>query len=252
MAVAKKRKGAVRKTGSSRAKVKHILAKKQAELAVDPRTKRWARKLHSSRLMYLRNDPDFVAMIKIGRVMNALGYCITNMVTFRDWQTNRTHERQQRRTWVMLGGFLHEAIEVVNSIKGRYLGNADFEPLRALVLDYEHEKTRKKAKKVRNWMAFHLDGNDETTRATISKLKPETFTLWCGENQQNGSYYFELADILDLTYLGEVFPAEDDGYTPMDSGEKVLIDLNDYALAFLTACHTFELMLWEKIREHTY
>lgn len=107
MAVAKKRKGAARRTGSSKAKVKKFILKEQAEAALDPRMKPWARKLHSSRLMYLRNDPDFLTMIKIGRVMNALGYCVTNIMTFDKWMTNKTHERQLRRSWMMLGGFLH-------------------------------------------------------------------------------------------------------------------------------------------------
>ena len=113
MAVTKKRKGAERKTGSSRAKVKHILAKRQAEAAIDPRTKPWARKLHSSRLMYLRNDPDFLAMVKIGRVMNSVTYCITTLVAFEQIETNKTHLRQFRRSQIMLAGFVHETVGFV-------------------------------------------------------------------------------------------------------------------------------------------
>ncbi len=192
MAVTKKRKGAQRKTGSSRAKMRQILAKAQAEAEIDPRMKRWARKLHSSHLMHLRNDPDFLTMVKIGRVMNSLTYCITTLTMFDQFETNLTHMRQFRRSQIMLGGFVHETVELVDSIKGRYLGDPDFEPLRALVLDYEYEKTRKQAKKVRNYLAFHLDNYDATTAVTISRMKTATYTLWCGEDQRNGFALFRV------------------------------------------------------------
>ena len=137
-----RRRGKVRcgGRGDARAKVKKLIAKAQAEAEIDPRMKRWARKLHSSRLMYLRNDPDFLTMVKIGRAMNSITYCITTAVTFDKFETDRTHMRQFRRSLIMLGGFVHEAVELVSSIKGRYLGNPDFEPLRRLVLDYEYRK----------------------------------------------------------------------------------------------------------------
>lgn len=252
MAVARKRKGVSRKGGSSQTKVKQLLAKAKEQASGDPMDKPWARKLHSSRLMFLRNDPDFITVIKIGRVMNALAYCTTNVLTFKDFMTNKTHERQLRRTWMMLGGFLHEAIQVVDAIKGRYLGDPDFEPLRKLVVDHEYLPLRKRAKKVRNLVAFHLDTYDETTRTTISRLKPSTLTLWCGENHQANNFYFELADILDLSYLGDIYPEYED--RPSDeSGEKVLMDLANYAIEFLKACHTFQQMLWEKkIKQHVY
>lgn len=120
------------------------------------------------------------------------------------------------------------------------------------MLDHEHLKTRKQAKKVRNYLAFHLDGYDETTRTTIAAMKPATYTLWCGENQQNGSYYFELADFLDMSFLGNVYPAADD-CPPDEAGERVLMELSDYALKILTACHRFQMMLWDtKVKEHVY
>ena len=252
MAVAKKRKGAVRRTGSSSAKVKKLLAKAQADAEVDPRMKRWARKLHSSRLMYLRNDPDFLTMVKIGRAMNSITYCITSITTFDQFETDRTHMRQFRRSQIMLGGFIHEAVELVNSIRARYLGNPDFEPLRALVLDYQYEKTRKQAKKVRNSLAFHLDNYDETTRVTISRMKPATYTLWSGENQQNGNHYFEFADFLDMSYLGDVFP-DKDGCEPDEAGRRVLGNLLHFAVELLNACKKFEEMLWETtVSKHVY
>ena len=83
-------------------------------------------------------------------------------------------------------------------------------------------------------------------------MKTATYTLWSGENQQNGNHYFEFADFLDMSYLGDVFPDED-GCEPDEAGRRVLGYLLQYAVDLLNACKTFEQMLWEtKVKEHVY
>jgi len=250
MASNKKRKGVSRGTGTSRAKMNKVLAKARAKAAEDPATKRWSKKLHSSRLMLLRNDPDFLTMIKIGRVMNALNFCMTTVRAFPDFD-NWTHRRQVARANFLLGGYIHQAIMLVDSIKGRYLGNEAFEPLRVLVLGYDHRHIRKFAKKMRNYTAFHLDEYDETTRRTVAKLKPTTYTLMCGEDQMLGSHYFKFADFLDKTFLGNEFWEGHDDVHEITNG--AIAELITYSSAFLIACNTFQQWLWKtKISEHVY
>ena len=89
----------------------------------------WEFKLHSSHVIQLRNDPDFVTMIKVGRAMNALWFGLTTLV-ISDPRRNNTETRLNLRAFQVLGGYLHEAIEVVDRLKGRYLGLEAFEPLR--------------------------------------------------------------------------------------------------------------------------
>jgi hypothetical protein len=227
-----------------------VIAKANERAAEDPATKRWARKLHSSRLMFLREDPDFLTMIKIGRVMNALNFCITTVSTFRDYD-NLTHRRQGKRAYFLLGGYVHQAIVLVDSIKGRYLGNEAFEPLRFLVLDYEYRNIRKFAKKMRNYTAFHLDEYDETTRRTLSKLKPTMYTLMCGEDQMLASHYFSFSDFLDMTFLGNEFWEGHDEVDQIVNG--AISELFTYSTDFLIACDTFQQWLWKtKIQEHVY
>jgi len=250
MAVSKKRKGADRRTGSTRAKVKQVLVKEKTKAETDPAKKRWARKLHSSHLMQLRNDPDFLTMIKIGRVMNALNFCITTIVSCKDYE-NLTQRRQAKRAYFLLGGYVHQAIALVDSIKGKYLGNEAFEPLRFLVLDYKYQNIRKFAKKMRNYTAFHLDEYDETTRKTLAKLKPTTYTLMCGEDEMLGSHYFAFSDFLDLTFLGNAFWEGQDDVHEIANG--AISELCTYSSEFLMACNEFQQMLWHtKVQEHVY
>jgi hypothetical protein len=108
-------------------------------------------------------------MIKIGRAVNAIAYPLAGLVAY---QKLKTHNDQRFfiRSGYALGGYLHEAINVVDRLKGRYLGEPAFEPLRVLVVEPKYLKFRQHARKVRNDIAFHLDDLDEFTSSVLSCL----------------------------------------------------------------------------------
>lgn len=223
--------------------------KRVPKLPTPVTTEKWARKLHSSRLMHLRDDPDFLTMIKVGRVMNAVSFCVCDLANYREERTV-AETRQNRRAIFLLGGYLHQAITLVDRIKGRYLGDPAFEFLRVLVVEQRYRKIRNYAKKVRNYTAFHLDEYDETTRSTLAHLKPQTYTLMCGDDGTYGAFYFEFSDYLDFSFIAEEFA---DGRPGHDVAEEIVHSLFDYAMEFLQASHTFLHMLWEKkVMEHAY
>jgi hypothetical protein len=157
---------------------------------------------------------------------------------------------QYRRANFILGGYVHEAITVVDRIKGRYLGDPAFEPLRILVVDAEHRKVRRYAKKVRNYLAFHLDESDQTTYRTLSRLKPSNYTIMSADETDPGAFYFEFSDYLDVALLVHEFA---DGREWKETNDDIFLRLMDYAVQFVDACHTFQLMLWKtKIAKHVY
>lgn len=151
----------------------------------------WLVKVHSSHLITLRKDPDFRTMIKLGRVMNAVAYPLDGVISYKEQKTYN-HQRFFRRAGYALGGYLHEAINVVDRFKGRYLGDPAFGALRVLVVEAEYRKFREHARKVRNNIAFHLDDLDEFTSATIETMKPSNFTVACGDSMGpiNSILYF--------------------------------------------------------------
>ena len=214
------------------------------------KTERWAVKLNGSRLAYLKNDPDFLTMIKIGRAMNAVAYAMSDVVLF-DGHPSIAGTRQYRRACFVLGGYLHQAIKLVLAVKGRYLTEPGFEPLRLVVLDAEHKKARDYVRKIRNFTAFHLDEYDETTRQTLSRLKLTTYPLMSGDDQTAGSFYFELSDYIDLAFLVDTFA---DGRSWEETATDIIGSLRELAYHFLTACHEFLNALGNKIKigEHVY
>lgn len=214
-----------------------------------PKTGRWAASLNGSRLMYLRNDPDFLTIIKIGRVTNAVCYALTNVI--REDGKTVASVRQFRRGCFVLAGYLHERLKLVQSIKGRYLIHPQFEPLRALALAAEHKRDRDYIRTIRNTMAFHLDEIDETTRQTLAGLKPTTLPFMSGDDETFATAYFELSDYLDVAYLVEKFG---DGRTWEETAQMVLDTIMKFADKFLVACHDFHIALCNKINitEHMY
>jgi hypothetical protein len=205
-------------------------------------------KLHSSRVFQLRNDPDFLTMIKIGRAMNAISFVINDIMLYGEQKTLK-ETLQYRRAAYVLGGYLHEAITVVDRVKGRYLGEPAFESLRVLLLDPEYRKVRKHARKIRNYLAFHLDELDERTQRMLSKLKPSNYTVMSADIP-DGCFYFELSDYLDMAFIVDEFA---DGRSWEKTSEDVILGMQKYAFDFLNACHDFQLMIWKKkIAEHVY
>lgn len=141
-------------------------------------------------------------MIKIGRTMNAVMFASTIVIRNFEMKTF-TEGRQYFRSYLILGGYLREAIKVVLAVKGRYVGDPQFEPLRLLALDAKHKKVRSYLKKVRNFAAFHLDEFDETTRRTLSHMKPTAMNIIGGDDASGFSVYYEIADFLDFAFLVE-------------------------------------------------
>jgi len=231
-------------------KRKKAITTQRRVLQAPAKSERWAVTLNGSRLMYIRNDPDFLTIIKVGRVMNAISYAMTDVASYEPLGTV-LGTRQYRRAMFVLGGYLHEGIKLIQSIKGRYLTEPSFEPLRALALGSEDKKTRDYLKKVRNVAAFHLDEFDEITRHMLKDLKPKTYPFTAGDNKTEGTFYFEFSDYIDLAFLVETFA---DGRSWEETSKDMIKSITNIAYRFLMACHDFLIFLCKKIgiAEHVY
>lgn len=214
------------------------------------KTERWNIKLNGSRLAFLRDNPDFMTMIKIGRAMNAVLYAMQTVLDNREPKTI-VQTRQYRRGCFVLAGYLHQGIRLIPTIQRPYLKFPEFQMLREVAHDPGTKAARVYVKKVRNFTAFHLDEYNETTQRTLAKLKPTMYILASGDNQAIGNFYFDLADEVDLQFLLAELSNETYGeVTPEDLFGTIF----GLAQAFLEACSTFNAALFAKIKlsEHVY
>lgn len=67
----------------------------------------------------LRSSRDFVALVKIGRPVNAVTF---GMQVLDDYRDNVTHvgRRQSMRAIFIIGGYLHEGLALVDSLQPYY------------------------------------------------------------------------------------------------------------------------------------
>ena len=185
--------------------------------------------------------------------MNAIGYAATGVLQYGLDQSTFLAQRQNVRGMFVLAGYTHQAVKAVHGIKGRYLMFEGFEPLRALSLDAEHKKARDYVRKIRNFTAFHLDEFDEhnTTRKTLAGLKSSSYNLMAGDDDTLGTYYFEFADYIDMQFLIKTFA---DGRPDKETAKDIAGTILTFSNALLTAAHTFQHALWDKLnmKEHAY
>ncbi len=45
-------------------------------------SKSWNLKIKPSQMIYLKNDPDFLMLVKMGRILNAVLYAVTSMAPY--------------------------------------------------------------------------------------------------------------------------------------------------------------------------
>lgn len=156
----------------------------------------------------LREDDDFIAMIRVGRVINALNYS-TFLMRHRVYQ--ELPEEQQaifrvRTIWVC-AGYLSEGLNVIQSLQPKY-HDKDFFASCLKLFEDQHKKQRKVIRDVRNSVAFHLDSDAKFTAQTLMELKLSHYEFFSRASLEDVTVTnFHLAELVDLNFLGNrVFP----------------------------------------------
>jgi hypothetical protein len=160
-------------------------------------------RIRKHRFREIRNDPDFLALVKVGRAVNA----VTSGVQFiSDYMEDYSPvgRRQYYRAFFTTSGFLYEGLELVTSIRLKYLSEPFFNKLNVLIGD-EYKKHRKVLKEIRHSIAFHLDSDDKSTKLTLSNLKLNRYDLMSGNSDRVMDFYFDMADTIDFNYLIDKF-----------------------------------------------
>ncbi len=196
-------------------------------------------------MIYLKNDPDFLMMVKMGRMLNAVLYAVTSMAPF---MTHPTHiaRRQYRRGLFVLAGYLHESINIIRNVEDRHVTMETFVPLRKIAHDVEYRKAREYLREIRNVAGFHLadSAGIENTRQAIAELELSAYELMGGDNDDFATFYFELSDTLDISVIGKKFQDE----RPSDVvSEEIHQTVNSVAWEFIQAATHFQVALARKM-----
>src|SRR4029079_15456267 len=156
------------------------------------------------RFPFLKNDDDFLALVKVGRLINTIAFGLQNIVDYGDLKSP-VERRQYYRAFFISGGYLHEGIQLAASLRQKYRTEEFFQPLMSLAYDDQYSVQRKILQRIRDSVAFHLDHHDKSTKTALSKLKLSKYDLMSGETDTFSDFYFDFADTVDLNFLIDEF-----------------------------------------------
>jgi len=236
MAVSKKRK----KAGKVVRRQQVVLPQREHEFP-----DRWDFKIKASQMFYLKNDPDFLLMIKIGRMLNAVTFALTIFASFEKL-ASKVGFRQTRRGLFVLAGYVHESISIIKNVEERHVTMESFVPLRDIAYNHEYRKARDYARTIRNVTAFHLDESTtfENTKRSLEDLELGAHGLMGGDNLNPGTFYFELADYLDFALIGRTFQ---DGREPQETANDIQKTILEVGNELVNRGHAFMLALARKM-----
>lgn len=63
----------------------------------------WNLKIKASQMIYLKNDPDFLMMVKMGRMLNAVLFAMTAIAPYTQYPTHIALRQYRRGMFVLAG-----------------------------------------------------------------------------------------------------------------------------------------------------
>lgn len=199
-------------------------------------------RIRRHRFAFLRKNEDFLTMIRVGRLLNSLAFCLRCIDDFND-DKSPVGRRQYMRALFLLGGFLHEGLDLVASLRSRYKDEPTVAGLVDLTYGSDSSFERKMLQLMRHNAAFHLDSHDQSTREAMKNLKLPRYDLASYNSQKQLDFYFNFADTIDLNFLIDKLKGDK---TEQETLEAIFSSLMTVAKAFMELGHKFLARLAEK------
>lgn len=232
---------------TSKHRKKHGVKKRRFVELNETKTPTTRIRIRKHRFREVRNNPDFLALVKVGRAVNAVTSGIKFISDYMD-DNSPVGRRQYYRAFFMTGGFLYEGLELVTSLRLKYLNEPFFDKLNVLIGD-EYKKHRKVLQEIRNSIAFHLDSDDKSTKLALNNLNLSRYDLMSGSSGRLMDFYFDIADTIDWNYLIDKFK---DGRPEPEVVQELLDLFSEIMTSFGTAGDEFLIGLAKKMNFSEY
>ncbi len=182
----------------------------------------------------LRDNKDFIALVRIGRCLNVLDYSYQLIKNPLSSLPEKLQAHHRVRTLFNTAGYLAEGIKVAESLRLAYPNDEFFKPLCELFGD-SFKGHRDIVKAIRN-SAFHLDHEAKSTAATLKGLKLPYYDFYSELRGEVGSIYFHLPDVVDLNFLmNDLMPNRSDRVAVEELHKAIL----EFHIAFTGAALIF-------------
>lgn len=156
----------------------------------------------------LRNNPDFEVLVRIGRVVNALGFSFNSQKGEKGESVYELRRKSTRGLFLMCA-YLWEAILVIQKLEAEhgssYTDSEPFQQLLKVADPKNYGKHKAVVEAVRNNVGFHLDHKMIATTEPISKIEQsEDYDLLTMDYDRR-FFYVNIADEIDLIHLADKF-----------------------------------------------
>ena len=175
----------------------------------------------------IRERPELLAFVRIGRVVNALGFSIHILKTPVN-ESSHVDARQSARAMFVFAGFIHEALNVIRSMETEYSAVPAFDSLKGILSKGSFKKPKAIVDAIRNRIGFHLDYKEILTSKTLKTARlSEYYVIHSGYDDEPNGLYINLADDIDWEYLVDTFASKK---SEGETAQEILDALVDLSL----------------------
>lgn len=163
-------------------------------------SKTWEIYISKDEFENIRNDPRFVSLLILGRIVNGINFCLQSLLQSNEDSTP-AGQRQRFNSFLIGCGVLYEGLKVANTL-GKYFNDRDSfrNGFGRLLKDQETKKLQETVlDSMRNKVAFHYDEDVVTT--TLENLNLASYAFATASSEKLGAIYFRLADEVAINFI---------------------------------------------------
>jgi len=160
----------------------------------------WTWTCSDSKFDEFRNDPSFVALVRLARITNGLRFCQGAVYASRK-DFNPEGRRQRSNGFLMTCGLLFEGFKILDDAESHLKQYTTFNNFFVPLISHKRVKELlgSDLRKTRNKIVFHYDRSVVT--ASLSSIKRPEYRFVAGLDDTAGSTFYELADEIVVNYL---------------------------------------------------
>jgi hypothetical protein len=189
----------------------------------------------------LKTNDDFVALVRVQRMHNALVYSL-GLFEHDSGVNSPLATRHRLRTSFTSAGFLAEAAHVIDSLRSSYRTEPFYEAF-LQSRSATHVRNWKIVKEIRNHVAFHLDKHEDITKATLATLKLTHYDFISGDENKALEINFQVPDLVDINYIASRLNDNPD----TDTLREIFTAIIELNRLLLPAADSFILGISEKL-----
>ena len=196
---------------------------------------RWTVTIPKDKFDEIKGDPEFCALVTLGRAVNALHFVHTPLLSAENDDGPRAM-RDRYNSLLFTCALFAEVMPLVEGMQRYFKGHPAFQRMADVTNGKEAHELQAELYRLRKTLVFHFDPAEVQQQMKTLELENPIFVTALGTQKVNT--YLELSDLAALrTFFGPDFPKDVAKMRP------VLQSISKLAVSFLEAAEDFMVAL---------